>query len=184
VNESDAELVQRCLAGAESAHREFVLRYQKMIFSLCYRMLGNYEDAEDAAQESLVRAIKSLSRWDPNRPMKPWLLTIAANRCRTALMKRKRRPYATDFPQDPATFDAGEERLDLAEELDLALEQLKPVHRECFLLFHEQQLNCAEVGEVLGHPEGTIKTWLHRTRKQLAGLLRQRGIVPELSYEL
>lgn len=184
MNESDAELVQRCLEGGELAHREFVLRYQSMIFSLCYRMLGNYEDAEDTAQESLVRAIKSLASWDQNRPMKPWLLTIAANRCRTELMKRKRRPYATDFPQDPAIQDLGEERLDLAEELDRALQQIKPEHRECFLLFHEQQLNCAEVGEVLGHPEGTIKTWLHRTRNQLAGLLRQRGIVPELSYEL
>ncbi|MBD3675319.1 MAG: RNA polymerase sigma factor [Planctomycetaceae bacterium] len=155
-----------------------------MMFALSYRMLGNYEDAEDVAQESLVRAIRALDRWDPTRPMKPWLLTITANRCRTALMKRTKKPPPSHYPREPGAIDQNPGRLDLAEELDRALQELQPDHRECFLLFHEHDLNCAEVGEVLGHPEGTIKTWLHRTRKKLAEILRQRGVVPEISYEL
>ncbi len=99
-------------------------------------------------------------------------------------MKRSRKPFPTDFSVEPGALDQNPGRVDLAEELDLALKELSPEHRECFLLFHEHQLSCAEVGEVLGHPEGTIKTWLHRTRKKLAEILRQRGVVPELSYEL
>lgn len=181
---TDAELVTRCLDGDRDAQRQFVQRYQQMIFALCYRMLGSYEDAEDVAQESLVRAVRALDRWDSQRPMKPWLLTITANRCRTALMKRSKKPIPTDYPLEPGIVDVNPGRVDLAEELDRALETLQPEHRECFLLFHEHDLNCAEVGEVLGHPEGTIKTWLHRTRKKLADILRQRGVVPELNYEL
>ena len=182
--QTDAELVTSCLDGDRDALREYVDRYQRMVFSLCYRMLGSYEDAEDVSQESVVRAVRALDRWDSERPMKPWLLTITANRCRTALMKRSRKPFPTDFSVEPGALDQNPGRVDLAEELDLALKELSPEHRECFLLFHEHQLSCAEVGEVLGHPEGTIKTWLHRTRKKLAEILRQRGVVPELSYEL
>lgn len=182
--QTDAELVTSCLEGESDALREFIDRYQRMVFSLCYRMLGNYEDAEDVTQESLIRAVRALDRWDPERPMKPWLLTITANRWRTALMKRSRKPFANNFASEAGELDQNPGRVDLAEELDLALEELSPEHRECFLLFHEHQLSCAEVGEVLGHPEGTIKTWLHRTRKKLAEFLRQRGVVPELSYEV
>ena len=181
---TDAELVTRCLEGDRDAQRQFVQRYQHMIFALCFRMLRSYEDAEDVAQESLVRAVRALNRWDPQRPMKPWILTIAANRCRTALMKRSKRPVSTDYRVEPGAVDPNPGRVDLAEELDRALDELQPEHRECFLLFHEHDLNCAEVGDVMGHPEGTIKTWLHRTRKKLADILRQRGVVPELSYEL
>ncbi len=184
VNEPDVELVLRCLDGDSDACRDFVRLYQRMIFSLCYRMLGNHEDAEDAAQESLVRALRGLSGWDRTRPLKPWLLAIAANRCRTSLMKRSRQPFTTDFAREPEQAERGSDRIAWGEELELALDQLKPEHRECFLLFHQHDLNCSEVGEVLGCPEGTVKTWLHRARRQMAEFLRRRGIVVEPSYDL
>jgi RNA polymerase sigma-70 factor (ECF subfamily) len=184
VNDSDPELVTRCLEGNADACREFVRRFQRMIFSLCFRMLGSYQDAEDAAQESLVRALRGLGGWDRTRSLKPWLLAIAANRCRTALMKRSKQPLATDFAREPEQIDSAEDRVAWSEELELALAHLKPEYRECFLLFHQHDLNCNEVGQVMGCPEGTVKTWLHRARRQLADFLRRRGIVGEPNYDL
>lgn len=184
VNVPEHELVSRCLSEDPDAQFEFVEKYQKMIYSLCYRMMGNREDAEDAAQESLIRALRGLATWDNSRQLKPWLLAIAANRCRTALSKRSRRPISVEFPLDPPVEDGHSERMDLAEELEIALSDLSPEHRECFLLFHQHQLSCAEVSEITGRPEGTIKTWLHRIRKQLAEALCRRGIVPESNYGL
>lgn len=184
MNDSDHELVARCLAGDSNATEEFVRRFQRMLFSLCYRMLGNYEDAEDAAQESLVRAVRGLSGWDTERPLRPWLLAIAGNRCRTALAKRAKQPMATDFAREPEQAETGTDRVAWGEEIDLALSELKPEYRECFLLFHQQELSCREVGEVMDCPEGTIKTWLHRARKQMADFLRRRGAIVEPTYEL
>ncbi|MBX3444619.1 MAG: sigma-70 family RNA polymerase sigma factor [Planctomyces sp.] len=178
-----SELVQRCLAGEPDAQRNFVDQFQQRVFALCYRMLGHRQDAEDAAQESLARAVRHLGRWQSDRPLDPWVLAIAANRCRTALEKRSRRPVTAESLPEPACLDSrtGSE---LAEELQRAVDQLRPNYRETFILFYQQELSCEEIGQMLGAPDGTIKTWLHRARKELAELLRQRGITPEQNDEL
>ena len=183
VAESDAALVRRCLAGDESGVRALVERFQGLVFALCYRMLSHREDAEDVAQETFVRALRSLHRWDPERPLRPWLLTIAANRCRTALEQRTRRPIAADYLPHVAD-DPGPPPCELAEELQQALETLRDDYRMCFVLFHQHELSCARIGEVMGCPEGTVKTWLHRARRALAEHLQRRGVVPNVSYEL
>ena len=85
-------LVRQCLTGDQRSMLALVERFQGQVFGLCYRMLGQRQDAEDAAQETFVRVLKNLHRWDPEREFQPWLLTIAGNRCRTALSARKRRP--------------------------------------------------------------------------------------------
>jgi RNA polymerase sigma-70 factor, ECF subfamily len=182
VAESDAALVERCLAGDEGAVRALVGRYQGLVFALCYRMLSHREDAEDVAQEAFVRAIRNLHRWDRERPLRPWLLTIAANRCRTALQRRARQPVPTEFLSHVP--DGTPPPGDVAEEIQLALETLRDDYRTCFVLFHQQELSCAQIGEVMGCPEGTVKTWLHRARRALAECLQRRGVVPHASYEL
>jgi RNA polymerase sigma-70 factor (ECF subfamily) len=173
-------LVQRCLAGDQAAMRELVLRYQGNVFGLCYRMLGRYHDAEDAAQETFVRALRSLAQVDLERDLEPWLLAIAGNCCRTRLTRRKRRP--DDLPlladvSDGAVED--EAASELAEEVRLGLAGLREDHRRAFLLFHERQLSYHEIAEVLDAPLGTIKTWVHRARQELIARLRQRGVIEE-----
>ena len=183
MTEDDAELVRNCLNGRESGLRQMTERYQGMVFGICYRMLGHREDAEDVTQETFLRAFRSLHRWDSTRPFKPWLLTIAVNRCRTLLGQRARRPSTTEFvSQFPANPDRPQH--DLAEELQLALETLRENYRSCFILFHHEELGCAEIGEILGCPEGTVKTWLYRARRQLADHLRRRGITPHVEPKL
>lgn len=176
MTEADAVLVQRCLNGEEDAVRAFVGRYQQRIFGLCFRMLGHREDAEDVTQEVLLRIVRNLHRWDAERPLIPWLMTIAVNRCRTALQQRSRLPSPSEFVEQTATKPC-RENPELAEELQLALSQLREEYRTCFILFHQQELGCAEISEILRCPEGTVKTWLHRARRDLATLLRRRGVV-------
>lgn len=173
-------LINRCLEGDEFAWREFVLRYERPVFGLCLRMLRHRQDAEDVAQDALVRAVRNLHTWDPSRPLMPWLMTITANRCRTAIERRRRRPTPVDFPVEPV--DGQVTRNDeIAEEVTFALELLRDEYRECFVLFYQQGLDCAAISEVMDRPVGTVKTWLHRARNELADHLRRRGVGTEVT---
>ncbi|OYW24568.1 MAG: hypothetical protein B7Z55_01795 [Planctomycetales bacterium 12-60-4] len=178
----DGALVQRCLAGDADAARTFVERYRGLVFSLCWRMLRHREDAEDVAQETFVRVFRHLDHWEPSRPLRPWLMAIAANRCRTRLSRRKGVPASAGEWQDFAVEH--DHPLDLAEELQQGIELLRDDHRLCFVMFYQQELSVQEIAAALDSPEGTIKTWLHRARKQLAEYLLQRGVVDQDGYEL
>jgi len=183
VADDDAALVRGSLAGNAQSMRALVERFEGSVFGLCYRMLGRREDAEDVAQDVFLRVFRSLHRWDAGRPFKPWLLTIAANRCRTVLGNRSRFPVASEFiEQSAVAADTRDD--DLAEELQLAIETLRDDCRTCFVLFYENDLSCAEISEIMNCPPGTIKTWLHRARKKLADHLRRRGVVPDADYQL
>ena len=176
------QLVQQCLTGDELAMRAFLEKYQTLIFSLCLRMVGHREDAEDVAQDALVRVFRNLEKWDQQRPLKPWLLTIAANRCRTALERRSKLPSQNELAIDLASerrqhSKQQQDHLDFGEELELALSDLREEYRTCFVMYYQEELSYQEIGEVLGCPQGTIKTWLHRARAQLAARLRERGVV-------
>lgn len=180
----DVPLVQRCLAGDAGAIREFVGRFQGGVFAVCLQMLRHWQDAEDVSQESLVRAVRHLRHWDMVRPLAPWIMTIAMNRCRTHLSKGRRQARPNLLAEDLPAVSERVDRVDLGEELDQAVAGLRDNYRECFLLFHQQELSLQEVAEILECPVGTVKTWLHRARKELAERLRERGIVNEVGHEL
>ena len=180
----DGELVRGCLTGDAEALAAFVRRFQSAVFGLCFRMLSHREDAEDVSQEVFLRAFRSLHQWDSTRPLTPWLLTIAANRCRTWLGNRMHRDLPSEFAENLADPAAGRPRLDLAEELQLALDRLCEDYRLIIVLYHLNELSLAEIAELTGNPVGTIKTWLHRARKELAEHLQRRSIVPQVNHEL
>ena len=163
---------------------QLVHQYQGRVFGLCYRMLGQRQDAEDAAQETFVRMLRHLQRWDAEREFEPWLLAIAGNRCRTALAKRGRAPRSEILPEDRIEDDA-QERLaanQLAEEIQLALSQIRDEYREAFVLFHEHQRSYLEIADVMNVPVGTIKTWVHRARKDLVGHLQRRSVIQDRKH--
>jgi RNA polymerase sigma-70 factor (ECF subfamily) len=172
-------LVRQCLAGNQSAMLALVEQFRGRVFGLCYRMLGQREDAEDAAQETFVRVLKNLHRWDPGRDFMPWLMAIAGNRCRTALATRRRRPVhepTVEFVADDAPDRRPADHL--AEEVHLALAELRTEYRQAFLLFHDQELSYAQIAESMDVPLGTIKTWVHRARRELIQHLRRRDAIP------
>lgn len=180
---SDEQLVAAILVGDQAAARRLVERYQDIVFRVCYRIVRDAHDAEDIAQEAFLRAFRSLHRWDSQRPLRPWLLTIAANRCRTFVSTRKRTPAPLE---SVAAVCAVEQRLpdDLADELQRGLTELRPEYQTCFTLFHLEHLSVQEVAAAMERPEGTIKTWLHRARRELGNYLQQRGLGLEPDDEL
>ena len=179
---TDAALADRAAAGDDAAAAALVRRYERSVFGVCLRMLGRREDAEDAAQEVFLRLFRHLAKWDRSRPLKPWLMTIAANRCRTALDRRRRKSPLLPGDLNPADESAAPRDADLAEELQLAVDGLRDDHRAAFVLFHHEDLSLKEVAEALGRPDGTIKTWLHRARKQLVDHLARRGVLPDVAH--
>jgi len=175
----DPALVEALRSGDPQAPRLLVERYQGVVFGLCYRMMNHQQDAEDVAQEAFVRALRSIAGFDPARPIRPWLLEIAANRCRTALARRARgRMQALnesfDNVSDPRAGPVDPD--DLADELERAVSGLRPDYRLVFVLFHEQNLSYDEIARVMTRPVGTVKTWLHRARSHLADELERRGV--------
>jgi RNA polymerase sigma-70 factor (ECF subfamily) len=174
---SEGVLIDRCLAGENVAIREFVRRFQGLILGVSQRILSHREDAEDVTQETLVRALRSLSRFDQQRPLQPWILRIAVNRCRTALGLRRSRDVGDQLVNQVADRRPQGD-LELAEELELALASLREQYRISFVLYHHQQLSLPEIAEICNCPVGTVKTWLHRARRQLAVRLAKRGLGP------
>lgn len=178
-------LVDQCMKGDQSAVSEFVQQFRNQVYLLCYRMLGEHHEAEDMAQETFLRVLRNLDRWDRRRPIEPWIMTIAGNRCRTHLAQRNRRPIAAETQDHIEDHRGTDQRGELlAEEVQLALDNVREEYRQAFLLFHEQQLSYGEIAEQLNCPLGTVKTWVHRARRELVQRLIHRGVAQEYRASL
>jgi RNA polymerase sigma-70 factor (ECF subfamily) len=178
---TDRELVRRVLAGEPAATRELVARFEHDVFGLCVRLLRHRHDAEDVAQDVFLRVFRGLRTWDPTRPLRPWVLTVAVNRCRTHLSRRKARPdtadYLADLPDSGAPVS--EQGAELAAGIAEAVGGLRDDYREVFVLFHETGQSYEEIAAVVGRPVGTVKTWLHRARASVLDHLKKLGLAPE-----
>jgi len=173
----EAALVRRCLRGEPEAIRSLVDRFQTEVFSLCVRLLSHRQDAEDVTQEVFLRIFRSLKRWDSARPLKPWIIGITVNRCRTWMSQRARRPELADYLQETVAAPETDDAPELLSEIHAALGRLRPEYREVFVLFHEQGQPYDIIAEAVGRPVGTVKTWLHRARMEVLERLRERGMV-------
>lgn len=172
----DRALVEALRTGDPDAPRHLVERYQGVVFGLCLRMMGHRQDAEDVMQEAFLRALRFVAGFDGSRPLRPWLLGIAANRCRTALSRRSRRPGLVEMAEACVDPRAGlVDPDDLGSELLRGLGRLRPEYRMVFTLYHEQGLPYEEIAVAVARPVGTVKTWLHRARAELADYLTRRG---------
>jgi RNA polymerase sigma-70 factor (ECF subfamily) len=178
VTADDAALVRRCLKGHAGAMRELIERFQAEVFGLCVRLLSHRQDAEDVTQETFLRVFRSLRRWDSGRPLRPWVLGIAVNRCRTWMGRRAKRPELADYLHETAARDDSDDSVEMVAEIRRALAGMRPEYQSVFVLFHEQGKAYEEIAAIHGRPVGTIKTWLHRTRLEVLTHLRRRGMVP------
>ncbi len=181
---ADTELVGRALAGSERAFYDLVRRYERPIFSLIVRMVHDHAVAEDIAQESFLKAFRRLDTYDPTRKFSSWLFKIAHN----ATLDHLRRPSLDTRPleaqgegeadlvsvlaDDKAPSpEEGIGRYDLARALDRGLRSLREEYREVLLLRFREGLSYQEIAEVTGQPLGTVKTNIHRARKELAAAM-------------
>jgi RNA polymerase sigma-70 factor (ECF subfamily) len=176
--DSNTVLVQRILQRDANAFTALVDRYQEFVFRICFGILRHRQDAEDATQDTFSRLVKYLDRWDPRRPLEPWLATVAGNRSRSQLARR--RPHApltsAAEPQSLATSQAHDADA-MREEIGLALQQLPPRQQVAFRLFHEQSLSYDEIARHMDCPVGTVKTLVHRARRGLIERLQERDVV-------
>lgn len=157
-------------------------QYQAVVFRVCMRFLGHQQDAEDLTQETFSRVIKHLDRWDRQLPIEPWIVTIAGNRCRSFLSARRQfRPLTPVHEPVGNHEDQARDAAQLSEELELALAALPQNHRTAFELFHDQHCSYERIAERMGHPVGTVKTWVHRARIRIIDQLRYRDVIESAS---
>ena len=170
------ELLRR--EGRDRAFEALRHRYQGKIYRLRCALLHDRTQSEDAAQESLVRIWKALDQYDGRAALSSWIYTVTRNRCLTALERRKTHESwdelgesaETGGPAAAAPWDGRAEQL--RELVELLPERL----RRALLLYYYEERSMTEVALMLGAPEGTIKTALHRARTALAEMLKRRGL--------
>ncbi len=185
----ESALIALAQQGDLDAFNRLVLAYQDLVYNQAYRIMGESDAAEDAAQETFISAFRRIDTFHGGS-FRAWLLRIATNRCYDMLRYRKRRPVADLYPEgqdgeeiesprwlaDPA--ESPEERL-LREELNRAIQEclqnLPPAFRAAAVLVDVQGLDYREAAEALGKPVGTVKSRLSRARARLRECLQQFG---------
>jgi len=146
------ELQQAFRAGDPEAFGVLVRPLLKDVYTVCLRVMGNPTDAEDAAQETLCRAMRAAPRYDPTRPLRPWLMAIALNTCRSRLRTvwfRRVGRFLFD-QRDERTPESASEALDTDRKVRAALARLPVIYREALSLYYLDDMTYAEMADATG----------------------------------
>ncbi len=183
--------VAQAQQGNDEAFTKLVEAYQTHVYNLCYRMLGEPELAEDAAQETFLRAYQHIHRYDQKRPFATWLLSIAAHYCIDRLRRRKFSMISvdqdeeeggielpdTDAPNPESEAVRGEQQ----ERVQALLKRLDSVDRAAIILRYWHDCSESEIAETLNLTVSAVKSRLHRARRELAGLWQEES--PRVKHE-
>jgi RNA polymerase sigma-70 factor, ECF subfamily len=180
VNDENAWVLQ-AQQGNDDAFTQLVETYQKPVYNLCYRMLGEPEVAEDAAQETFLRAYQNLHRYDASRPFGTWILSIAAHYCIDRLRKKKFSVFSIDAEDeegmpfevaDPASPDPEVESVtkEDRDQLHILLKDLEPTDRAAVIMRYWYDYSEVEIAQSLKLTVSAVKSRLHRSRRALAGM--------------
>lgn len=180
----DARLIARCGEGDRTAFDELVERYQTKVYNLAFRLLGDPDEAADAAQEAFLRVYRGLDSFHGGSALTTWIYRIVHNLCLDEMKKKRRRPQIVADPADsddesgdsllerfgdetdePQTELLADERRRLVRE---AILRLRPHHRDVLVLYDLQGFSYNEIAEVLETNVGTVKSRLNRARLALA----------------
>lgn len=172
--------IKQVLKGDQNAYADIVNLYQHKLYQICYRMLGNKQEAEDIAQEAFVRAYINLHSYDQKRKFSTWLYRIATNLCIDRIRKKKPDYYldaevaGTDgldmysqiaadekLPEDVVT------QMELQDRIQYEISRLPDKYRSVIVLKYIEELSLQEISEILDMPLGTVKTRIHRGREAL-----------------
>ena len=187
--EQDAQLVQRCLQGEGSAWEELVRRHTRRVYHVCYRFVGNRTEAEDISQEVFLRVYRTLASYrSAHGGFVTWVTSVTRNLL-IDHYRRTKRDRLTDSLDDAMPVVENKESVarrpdeqallgELSGQVQTALTRLSPELREAVILRDLQQLEYAEIQQVLEVPEGTVKSRINRGRIELAKILQHMGVRP------
>jgi len=174
MHSAEQDWLKRAQKGDDLAFANLVEAYQRPVYNLCYRILGNPGDAEDAAQETFIRAYKALHRYDPSRKFSTWLLSIASNFCIDQHRRKKLPTFSYDALETPNLPEKalGMEAMLMQEEKQAQvsglLEKLAPKDKAAVVLRYWYDYSYEEIAGSLSMSVSAVKSRLHRARKELA----------------
>lgn len=176
---SDETLMPLVVKGNEKAFDELYQRYSGKIHYYFFRMLGQDQDrADDFTQDLFMRVIEKAAYFDPKQRFSTWLYAVAGNMCKNEYRRMERRPeqalpenFEIAMQRDGMYLDSETDQALFRQQLHKALEDLDFTHRQCFILRYQQDLAIREISEILGCPEGTVKSRLYYTLRKLATAL-------------
>lgn len=182
-------LVMQAQHGSDEAFTYLVEAYQTHVYNMCYRMLGDAESAEDAAQETFLRAYQHLQRYDQKRPFATWLLSIAAHYCIDRLRRRKFVLTSLEEDEEQTGFElpdgdapnpeAETIRHEQRERVQGVLQHLDPIDRAAIVLRYWHDSSEAEIAQALNLTVSAVKSRLHRARRELAGHWQEAEAQPK-----
>lgn len=170
----DRSLVELALQGEHEAFGELVKRYQRSVFNVCYRIMGERQEAEDMTQETFLRAHDRLKTFDPGRPFGPWIRRVGANLCLNTIKRRKLMMLPLNEELEGSTRkiderpEAAQIQAERSEAIREAILELPVPYRVVIELRHFFDLSYKEIAEAVGLPLSDVKSHLFRGRKILA----------------
>jgi RNA polymerase sigma-70 factor (ECF subfamily) len=176
---SDAELIERVVAGERDLYRTIVQRYQRSLFRVAYAMVLDRDAAEDLVQDAFVRAYVNLSRCENRERFQYWLMSTLRNRALDFMKERRRQDISLSDDRVLQRLELSQAHADLVEIIDLksaldrVLERLTAPLREAFVLRYVEEYSIEELADVLGVTVSAVKMRLSRAREQLAEWLRE-----------
>ena len=185
MGQSEQLLLENAKAGDVAAFEELIEGYQKKIFNLAYRIIGNYDDAADMAQEALIRIFRSIASFKEQSSFSTWIYRITTNVCLDEIRKRKNKKVVSldeeirmedgeikrQFMSDDIQPDAAAEQKELRTMVNNAINSLPEDQRIVITLRDIQGLSYDEISTVLDCPSGTVKSRINRARQALKNIL-------------
>jgi RNA polymerase sigma-70 factor (ECF subfamily) len=182
--EQDQELLDRCLAGEDSAWEALLSAHTRRIYNLCYRFTGRVEEAEDVTQEVFIKVFQTLKSYDAAQgSFSTWLNRVARNHLVDHYRRARKDRLTSSLEEDLSSAEerpsphmepaGGVESRERREILQLALDRLSPDLREAVILRDLHDLDYEEIAQVLRVPQGTVKSRINRGRLELGRVLRR-----------
>jgi RNA polymerase sigma-70 factor (ECF subfamily) len=182
--EQQEQLVKRCLAGEDSAWEELLKAHNRKVYNLCYRFTGRSGEAEDLTQEVFIKIFQTLRTYDDAQgAFSTWLNRVARNHLVDHYRRTHKDRLTSSLEEEPSVLQetpsreehpmARLESQERRELLQAALDRLSPDMREAVILRDFQDLDYDEIAQVLGVPQGTVKSRINRGRLELARVLKR-----------
>jgi RNA polymerase sigma-70 factor, ECF subfamily len=175
----DIEIIRKFKHGEAAAFNDIVLKYQDRIFNLCLYMLRDAGDAQDAAQDSFIKAYRALHDFSPDSSLYTWLYRIAMNTCLDSRRKRKQmhidsNSMLENIPSQRPSPEKLYEAKEISEALRGALQKMPEKLRAAIVLREIEGLSYEEISDILDISSGTVKSRISRAREELRSLLRDK----------